>query len=468
MNDASRLLPSDSPGTPDRWFMLAYVGMNYFVLYTHRNLVNYIQPALMKTVADGGLGLTDAELGWLGPAWSVPYCAAQLFVGYLSDRYRRRTVILSSLMASVLALAAMGLVRDINELLVGRVLLGLAQACAVPAMASVIADCFTPRTRSKAVALYLFSYNCALIAAGKFGGEIADVESFQVPLGSTTWVVTGWRMAHFAFAGVGLVGWLILLVLLKEPSRTERSEQEGLGTATPSVWATLGAVFRVPTFLLMCLVFACNGILGRVQQFWLPQHFYNIFNKSIGWRLEDTGFFATVWFQTGTMGGLFLGGLLADRLASRWFRGRLVIQLIGWLAMAPTWLLLGTQESAAILAIGMFVYGLGLGFFQANLWTATFEVIDPAARATAVGLLNLTSGLLVLSWFDPVIGMLESSAKAAGGSLLDTMITSAAGVSGFALLLTLLIVSITLPRDYIGERPGAARTGDTQGQPERP
>ena len=59
-----------------------------------------------------------------------------------------------------------------------------------------------------------------------------------------------------------------------------------------------------------------------------------------------------------------------------------------------------------------------------------------------------------MSWFDPVIGALESSAKAAGGSLLDTMITSAAGVSGFALLLTLLMVSVTLPRDYIGRRPG--------------
>ena len=57
-----------SPGTRDRWFMLALVASNYFTIYLHRNLVNYIQPALKEPIEQGGLDLKDFEIGLLGPA----------------------------------------------------------------------------------------------------------------------------------------------------------------------------------------------------------------------------------------------------------------------------------------------------------------------------------------------------------------------------------------------------------------
>ena len=42
---------ADSPGTRDRWFILALVASNYFTIYLHRNLINYIQPSLLLSVA---------------------------------------------------------------------------------------------------------------------------------------------------------------------------------------------------------------------------------------------------------------------------------------------------------------------------------------------------------------------------------------------------------------------------------
>ncbi len=454
MNELPRQLPEDSPGTPDRWFLLSYVATNYFVLYTHRNLINYIQPSLMLPLAEGGLGVTEAELAWSGPAWSVPYCLAQLFVGYLSDRYRRRTVILSSLMASVICLVGMGVVRDVNEFLIGRVLLGLAQACAVPAMASVIADCFRPHTRSKAVAIYLFSYNCALIFAGVFGGAIADLPSQHVPGTPASWIVTGWRMSHFAFAGIGLVAWFVLFVLLKEPKRTERVDGQGLGATGGTLGQTLIVIFRVPSFHIMYIVFAGAGILGRVIQYWLPLHYYNIFHDSLGWGQFDVGLFATFSLQAGTMTGLFCGGILADQLVRRTILGRVWVQAFGWAVITPCLILIGiTQDSLWILCGAMFMLGIGFGAYQANLWTASFDVIDPAARATAVGLFNLTSGLLVLTWFDPVVGFLEKNAQAAGGSILGDVITWTAAVTAGCVALIAVMMIYTFPRDYIGDRP---------------
>ncbi len=63
---------------------------------------------------------------------------------------------------------------------------------------------------------------------------------------------------------------------------------------------------------------------------------------------------------------------------------------------------------AGLFAAMMFLFGLGVGLYQANLWTTTFEVVDPAARSTAIGLLNVASGMLG-SWATPVCNCLRES-----------------------------------------------------------
>jgi len=445
-----------SPGTPDRWYLLSYVALNYFAIYAHRNLINYIQPSLLLAVNEGGLGLDESQLSWVGPAWQLPYCFSQLFAGYLSDRYSRRRVILCSLLASSVCLAAMGLVNNLPELLAGRMMLGLAQACAVPAMAGAIADCFRPHTRSKAMAIYLFSYNAAVIIAGKYGGAIADLPPQHIPGTPESWIIHGWRLSHFTFAAGGMVAWVVLLKLLREPPRTERLADRGLGTEGGTVWQTLRQIFRVPTFHLMYLTFACAGIVVRISRFWMPQHFHNVFHESLGWNQEDVGSFSTLWLQVGSMTGLLCGGLLADRLVLQTFRGRIWVQLGGWILLTPCLVIIGTQENLVVLRVAMLLLGLGLGAFQANFWTASFDVIDPAARATTVGLFNLSSGLLVSTWFDPFLGWLEADAKQQGLSILGNSIVSVSGVGVGCIMLLVLMMWVTLPRDHIGDN----RDGD--------
>jgi MFS family permease len=444
-----RPVDNSSPGTPDRWYLLSYVATTYFAIYAHRNLINYIQPSLMASIGDGGLGLDESQLAWVGPAWQLPYCFSQLFAGYLSDRFSRRRVILWSLLASSACLAAMGLVSNLSELLVGRALLGLAQACSVPAMAGAIADCFRPHTRSKAMAFYLFSYNAAVIVAGKYGGAIADLPAQHIPGTPASWSIHGWRLSHFIFAAGGLLAWVVLLKVLREPVRTERREHHGLGTTGGSIWQTLGQVFRVPSFHLMYLVFCCAGIVIQLSRFWFPQRFYKIFHESLGWNQEDIGSFSTFWIQIGSMTGLLLGGLLADRLVRQTFRGRVWVQLAGWLLLTPCLVVIGTQESPLILRVAMLLMGLGLGAFQANFWTASFDVIDPAARSTAIGLFNLSSGLLVSTWIDPFLGWLEADAQQQGESILGTVIVSVSGVGVAAIALLVALLWWTLPRDHI-------------------
>src|SRR5206468_2874115 len=101
----------------------------------------------------------DERIGLLNTAFLLPYAVMQIGVGYLSDRLPRRAVLLFSLCASALVLALSGLVGVFEQLLALRVALAVAQSASVPAIASLIADSFTPKTRSTAIGIYLASYN---------------------------------------------------------------------------------------------------------------------------------------------------------------------------------------------------------------------------------------------------------------------------------------------------------------------
>lgn len=423
-------LPPDSPGTPDRWLVLAVVSMDYFLLYVHRSLLGYLKQPLSSD-----LDLSGEEFGWLGPAWNVPYAVAQLGVGYLGDRYPRRAVLLGSLVASAVALGAMGLASSFAELVVWRIVLGLAQAPSVPAIASAMADSFTSRTRSTAVGIYLVSYNLGLVLAATLSGRVADTPVWTLALGGQTLTVAGWRLALLLFGGLGGLGALLFLLLFHEPPRAERDA--GGGQSLPFLAALL-AVLRVRTFLALLGAFVLTTTAVLAIQLWLPGYLAQRFAL----RLEEAAFQGTAWIQGGTVAGLLVGGRLADRLARRHQGGRTLVQVVGLALTVPAVVLVGTLDTLPLLAVPMAVYGIGLGFYQANLWTTTFEVVDPAARSTAVGLLNVASGVFGF-WCSPLIG----SYAGAGGDLGHAL----AGL-GVLLAAALAILGLSsrslLPHDY--------------------
>ncbi len=432
---SSRPESDGSLGTPDRWVLLTLVSMNYFALYVHRNLINYFQPPLQADLA-----LDQFQLGLLRWGFVLPYCLAQLWVGYLGDRYRRRTVLLLSLLASTVSLGLMGLVQSFESLLALRILLALAQSPSVPAIASVIADCFTPRTRSTAVGIYLVSYNFSLVVAGWLGGMVADKAVWQIPIffsDSPDLEVAGWRMSFFLFACVGGVVALVLLLLFREPRRTDRGASDD-AESEMGRWQAVGSVVRIQTYQAIALVFVSTGVVISAIQYWLPRYLTDHFGLS----LADAGLQATIWIQSATVLGLFCGGKWADNRAARSLTGRTLVQLIGLIGCGPALVIIATTESQTVMAGTMLVLGFGVGMYQANQWACTFEVVDPKARATAIGLLNLSSGVFG-SWADPVIGRVADS-----GVGLDQILAWIGVGPILSVGIMWFSIKYLLPRDY--------------------
>ena len=431
--------PGDSPGTPDRWFILALVALDYFVLYLHRNLINYFQPPL-----EADLDIGSFELGLLSWGFVLPYCLAQLVVGYLGDRYPRRTVLLGSLAGSFICLGLMSLVQSFGALLALRVALALAQSPSVPAIASVVADCFKPRTRSKAIGIYLVSYNFSLVVGGWLGGMVADQEFWTVPFsvfGGQDLEVAGWRMSLLIFAGFGALVALVLVALFREPGRTG-VEKDPSGLGVQSLWSTVGSVLKIPTFRFIAIVFVLIAMIMSAVQYWLPRYLTDQF----GLNLAQAGLKATIWIQSAAAVGLLLGGRWSDSWAQRWMSGRSLVQLIGLAALGPALLVIGSGNSGTVLVAALILFGFGTALYLVNLWACTFEVVSPRERATAIGLLNLSNGVFS-SWADPVIGHVADSGVGLG-SILSFLSLAAV----LAVMLLIWSVKYVLPRDYRGQR----------------
>jgi MFS family permease len=428
----------DSPGTPDRWLVLTLAALDYFILYAHRSLIAYVKRPLL-----GELGLNEEQFGWLGAAFDLPYCLAQIGVSYLGDRFARRTVLLGSLSVSVASMAAMGLARDFAELVVWRVLLGLAQSASVPAMAGALADSFTPRTRSTAVSIFLVSYNLALVLAATLCGRIADTPVWVLPLGpwgGRNLEVSGWRMAVFAFTALGGLGLLLFWALFREPPRT-RSEQSREEAGAPvALGPALIAVLRVRSYRAITVAYVLSVTALTAVQLWLPGYLAQRFQLT----LEAAAFRATFAMQAATVAGLLVGGPWADRLARRRMTGRTWVQVVGLLASAPALLALGTGGHLNGLTLPLVVYGFGTGLYSANLWTTTFEVVPPSVRSTAIGLLNVTSGVLGFGC-NPLIGRYAEQGGTLGTALSALGLPVAASVA-----VLLYSGKFLLPKDYRG------------------
>ena len=93
---------------------------------------------------------------------------------------------------------------------------------------------------------------------------------------------------------------------------------------------------------------------------------------------------------------------------------------------------------------------MGCWLYFSNLWTTTFEVVDPAARSTSVGLLNVASGVLG-SWPYLVVGHYRDE-----GVITDlrTVFLVYAVVLCAAVASLVFLVLFTLKRDFRAVRTG--------------
>ncbi|HYD84608.1 MAG TPA: MFS transporter, partial [Opitutus sp.] len=350
-------------------------------------LLNYLDRLTITTMRDplkADIAMTDAQFGLLTSAFLWIYGLCSPLGGFLADRFSRRWVIVVSLFIWSAVTWLTGQMETFGGLLAARALMGVSEACYIPAALALIADYHRGPTRSLATGLHM-SGAYAGAALGGVGGIIAELH--------------GWRFGFYLFGATGVVYSLVVLALLRDaapiPAPLETSAIKTDVTPRPSLRVAMSALFREPAFLLLLAVNALVGTANWGVYGWLPTYLREHFNLGLG----EAGITATGYIQIASFIGVLIGGVWADRWSRTQPRARAWVPAIGYCVVAPC-LFLSVSTSLLPLAVaGLIVFGLGRGFFDANHMPILRSFSDERFSATGYGILNfvscVTGGILI-------------------------------------------------------------------------
>jgi sugar phosphate permease len=170
---------------------------------------------------------------------------------------------------------------------------------------------------------------------------------------------------------------------------------------------------------------------------WMPKFLFDRFHLG----LAVSGLAATLFVQLASMAGSPLGGWLADTLRRRFAGGRIFVQMLGLLGMAPFVIWCGQTLSMSSIVVALTAWGLFKGMYDANIFASALDVVRPEARGTAVGFMNMTGWLFGAATAPIFIGVVAQH------SSLGAAISVAAVALLIAAALLLIAMTVTLKRD---------------------
>jgi MFS family permease len=253
-------------------------------------------------------------------------------------------------------------------LIIVRGLVATGEATYYPTAAALISDWHRSGTRSRALSIHQTGVFAGAGVGAVTAGALADAY--------------GWRTPFLIF---GLVALVFCGVLFKWLRDAPTAPSNSASAATASNQGPLRTVLQRPAALMLCLVFflANGAVCGIIV--WAPTFLHD----ELGLDLAASALYGSATLSAAGILCVPLGGFLAHRLAARTPLAVFYVLAIGLtlagLLLLPLWL----ATSAFAVGAVLFASGAGKGLFDGCIYAAMHDVVPPAARATAVGLMTL-------------------------------------------------------------------------------
>jgi MFS family permease len=357
------------------WVIVGILWLVAFLNYFDRNLI-----ASMRDPIAAEFKLTDAQFGLLTTVFLLSYGILSPLGGYLADKYGRKRIIIFSVCVWSAVTLWTGFVTSFPEMLVARVVMGISEACYIPAGLAMIADYHKGKTRSLATGLHMSGLYAGQ-ALGGVGGYMSEV-----------W---GWRYGFQMIGVIGVVYGIILIYFLRDNTNkrgdeTVSTNPEIVAEKRLGLFPTIKMLVSEKSFLVLLFYFCMLGIVNWMIYGWLPTFLKEHFTLGLG----KAGLSATGYVQIGSFAGVILGGLIADRWYRTNKRSRLYMIVIGFTLGGPFLFLMASTQVFAIAIGAMIIYGLARGINDSNLMPILCQVIDGKYIATGYGFLNFLSTII--------------------------------------------------------------------------
>jgi len=351
------------------WLVVAALWLVAFLNYFDRNLI-----ASMHDPIATEFKLSDAQFGLLTTVFLLSYGILSPLGGYLADKYGRKRIIVFSVCIWSAVTLWTGFVSSFSEMLTARVIMGISEACYIPAGLAMIADYHRGNTRSIATGLHM----SGLYAGQALGG-----------VGGYMSIMWGWRYGFQVIGLFGVVYGLVLIYGLRDSKGNEQIQSENQ-TKKTNLPATLKMLISGRSFRILLLYFGILGMVNWMIYGWLPTFLKEHFTLGLG----EAGLSATGYVQIGSFAGVLLGGLIADRWHQVNKRARMYVVVIGFTLGGPFLFLMASTQVFIIAIIALIIYGIARGINDANLMPILCQVIDSKYVATGYGFLNLISTVI--------------------------------------------------------------------------
>jgi MFS transporter, Spinster family, sphingosine-1-phosphate transporter len=387
-------------------------------ILTAINLLNYLDRYLVPPLVPdlkGAMDLSDAQLGWLWPAFMIVYTVAAPAFGAWGDRGSRTRPIAIGVFIWSLATVLSGFAQSYRELFAARALVGIGEAAYVAIAPALLADCFPLSARGR-----VYSVLNMAIPVGAALGYV---------LGGLIGLHFGWRAA-FLLCGAPGVLLAVAVLRLPDPPRGVQDPQSapapgtGVGgrQATP-LGVYLSLLRRVP-YMLMVLGYAAYTFgLGGLG-FWMPVFLERV--RGVPAAAATTGFGAIV-VATGLVGTLS-GGWLGDYCVRRSAQGYLWFSGVITLAAAPLALLALSAPLPRVYYPAIVVAELLLFMSSGPINAAIANVVSPLERASAIALSMFLIHLFGDIPSPPLIGHLSDVGSLAHAVLIVPVAIAVGGV----------------------------------------
>jgi predicted MFS family arabinose efflux permease len=349
--------------------------------------------------------LGDAQIGWIGTAFTLLYAVVGLPLGRLADTWSRRALLFagSLLWTGMTALSALAV--GFRTLFAARLAVGVGEAVCAPASTSLLADLFPSERRGRATSVFMLGLPVGLGLSYAVSGAVAQA-----------W---GWRAA-FLVAGLPGVLVALLCLTLPEPPRGA-AEREAVGSRRRP-GSAYGLLLRTPTFLWIVV----SGALHNFNMYALSLFLPALLTRRHGLDVREAGLLSGLVF--GVVGGIgmLLGGWASDRAAAWREDGRLLTSAVGLgLAVPLAAGFLGQPSGArAPVAALLCLTVLLLYLYYAPVYATLQDLVEPSLRGTAMAVYFFAMYLLGASLGPVGTGALSDAlaaraAAAAGSAVVD-------------------------------------------------
>jgi EmrB/QacA subfamily drug resistance transporter len=399
-----------------RWLPLPVVLAGTFMVVLDYFIVNVALPSIQTN-----LNASDDALEWIVAGFACTAAICVITAGRLGDRFGRRRMFSLGLALFMLASAGCGAATTPLELIIARLLQGVAAAMLSPNVLSIIGVLYAGPDRLRALSLFGTVMGLAAIGGQLIGGALIAWD----PAG------LGWRACFLINVPVGVAALLLAPRVIPESRQPDSPRLDRLGTALatavltavvlpllegrqhgwpPWTWLSLAAApVLLGWFVIHQRRLARNGgsplldialfrdrsfSAGLLTQlcFWAGQASFFVvlalyLQSGRGLRPLSAGLVFTI-LAAAYLAASMLAPALSVRYGRATIAGGALVLAAGHVALLAAVAHVGVGGSLAVLVPGLLVVGAGMGLVLAPLASTVLRTLAPERAGAASGMLT--------------------------------------------------------------------------------